>query len=160
MSFSRAVSLLLRHHWIAASLALFALASCGDRAEEGGPKLPRLPEGVKTDFKDPHCPDPIYLRDEGGKILIQVDVPLLTRPEHHIRFVRIVAPMPGFKELDSYTYTQEDMEKGANKPWSHLFEIPRARLPEGLASVLVISHCDLHGEFGVLQAVLNLGLGK
>ena len=116
-----------------------------------------MPEGVKSDFRDPHQPDTTYLKDEGGMILIEVKVPLLTKPEHHISSVRVVAPMPGFKELGSYTYTDEDLRKGKDKPWSHLFKIPRAKLPKGLAAVLVISHCDQHGDFGGFQAVFNFG---
>ncbi len=152
--------LFLHHRWIAVLVGLVFLASCGDEAEKGPPKLPRMPEGVKSDLDDPHCPDSIYLKDEDGKILIRVDVPLLTRPEHYIRSVRIVVPAPGFKELARYSYTSEDLKKGADKPWSHLFKIPRSSLPEGLGAVLVISHCDQHGDYGAMQAVLNFGFGK
>ncbi len=153
----RVVELLVGHVVVAALAGLLLLASCGGDAKEGGAKLPPMPEGVKSDFRDPHQPDPIYLRDEKGMILIEVKVPLLTKPEHHISSVRIVAPLPGFKELASYTYTQEDLQKGKDKPWSHLFKISRAELPRGLASVLIISHCDQHGEFGSYQAVFRLG---
>jgi desulfoferrodoxin (superoxide reductase-like protein) len=147
----------LRHFVVAALAGLVLLVSCGGDTKEERPKLPRMPEGVKSDLLDPHCPDTTYLKDQGGLMWIQVDVPLLTKPEHHISWVRVVAPMPGFKELGFYAYTKEDLQKEKNKPWAHLFKIPRAKLPEGLSAVLVISHCDQHGDFGAIQAVFNFG---
>ncbi|GEM_PF-3416759 len=152
------VRLFVCHYLVVVALAgFFLFGSCGGDKDEGTPQLPRMPQGVKSDLNDPHSPDTTYLKDEGGMILIDVKVHLLTQPEHHISSVRVVAPVPGFKKLASYTYSEEDMKKGKGLPWSHLFKIPRAKLPKGLAAVLVISHCDQHGEYGALQAVFNFG---
>ncbi len=136
-----------------AVVSLIPSCSKKEKEEEGGlPELPGVPEGVRVDLANKHTPRCI-LEDGGEEWILHVRVPHVVNPRHYIKGVKIAGPGPAFAPVASHEYPEAYIAKAEDGEWKHEFRFPKKRVPEGARHLVVWSHCNKHGDYGMTQAV-------
>ncbi len=123
-----------------------------EEAKEGAASRPMLPAGVHYDPPNKHTPRCV-LEDAGEDWKLDVVVRHVVTKAHHIKGVTIAGPGPAFQQVAKHDYTDAYIAKADDPQWRHTFRFPKKSVPAGARHLVVWSHCNKHGDYGMTQGV-------